>query len=135
MKKVEVALEIMTAELGVSEISSRLECPHSSGSYDKGSRHGNREPSPITVWRFDSQANHSASILDHFKDIVSRLPANILDKQRKAIKDMTIRINIAVYFDTAMCTVDLPSECVDIAKSYGSSVEVACYPTSFDSSN
>jgi hypothetical protein len=134
MKEVEVALEIMSSELGLSEISSCLGCSYSSGSYDRGARHGDREPSPITVWRFDSLANRSASALEHFKDIATRLPGNLVRMKSMAIKDMKIRIQVAVYFDTAMCTVDLSSECIDIAKNYGSGVEVTCYPTKFESS-
>lgn len=124
----------MTAELGMSQLSAQLGHPYSSGSYDKGSRQGNREPSPITVWRFDSKASNSASVSEHFKDIESRLPPSKVRQLKAANKDIAIWINVAVYFDTAMCTAQLPSECMVIANGYDSGVEITCYPTNFDSS-
>jgi hypothetical protein len=133
MKELEVTFEIATAQLGLSEISSRLGCPHSSGSYEKGSQHGGREPSAITVWRLDSNAARTATMLEHFRDIASRLPARMLQEQNLISADLKICVTIAVYFDTAMSSINLPPECMDIAKSYNSAVEVACYPSSFES--
>ena len=133
MKEIEVTLEITTDQLGLSEISSRLGCPYSSGSYEKGSQHGGRGPSAITVWRFDSNAGRTATILEHFRDIASSLPARMLQQQNLISVDVKICVNVAVYFDTAMSAVNLPPECMDIAKSYNSAIEVACYPSSFES--
>lgn len=132
MKESEVTLGIEATHLSLPEISSLLGRQCSSGSYEKGSQHGGREPSVSTVWRFDSHAGRTASMVNHFRDIASRLPASLFHQQGLKSADVKVCLNVAVYFDAAMCTVNLPPECVDIAKSYGSAVEVTCYPSSFD---
>jgi hypothetical protein len=132
-KEMRVSLLVTTASLDLLGLSKRLECAHSPGSHDKGApRAAGRQPFDKTIWRVDSSAPSSAPLTKHCETISAKLSATELLQPGRLPQDAKIYLDIAVFFSEASCTINIPVECVDFAKSYNAEIEVSCYPSSQD---
>lgn len=130
MKELRVSLLVTTASLDLSTLSKRLGCEHSSGSHDKGApRAVGRLPFDRTIWRLDSSAPSSAPLTKHCETISTKLSAKDVLHPGRLPQDAKIYLDIAVFFSNASCTVNIPVECLDFAKSYNAEIEVSCYPS------
>jgi len=130
MKELHVSLLITTASLDLVGLSKRLGCEHSPGSHDKGApRTAGRPAFDRTIWRLDSSAPNSAPLTKHCEAISTKLSAKEVLHPGRLPQDAKIYLDIAAFFSEASCTVNVPMECVDFAKSYNAEIEVSCYPS------
>lgn len=129
MREVKVSLVIISVPLTLSEISAKIGCHHSSGSREKGTSNlPGRKPSNVTIWRLDSTEPGSASLERHFASIGSQIPAESIFESGLLVGDARCYFDIAVFFDDAMCSVDIPAICLKTVERYGAEISIACYP-------
>lgn len=128
MKELSVSLDIETSSATLTELSSILGSCYSSGSHESGALRPDGTPFRTTIWRFNSSANREAPLIDHLLNIASQIPTSVLGARIPV--GSTVCFNVGVFFDTAMCTVEVPKECADLLSSYGAALTIVCYPTS-----
>lgn len=129
MKETKVSLVITTSSLSLSDLSSKIRLSHTGGSHDRGSpRPGGKGLWDTTVWRLDSAEPPPAHVNEHCQNIASQLPPQALFQPGILPGDAKLYLDIAVFFSDAMYTLNLPSECLEVAKSYKAEIQVTCYP-------
>ncbi len=129
MREMHVSLLVTTTLLDLSELSKQLGCEPSPGSHDKGASRVGRQPFHQTIWRLDSSAPSSASLMKHCESISSRLPAEEFCRPGRLPQDAKIYLDIAIFFNDANCTVQFPIECMEFLRNYNAEMEVSCYPS------
>lgn len=129
MREVKVSLVITSASLRLSEISAKVGRAHSSGSHDRGtSSLPGGKPFNETIWRMDSTEPESAPLEKHFANIGSQIPAKSITDSGLLAGNARCFFDIAVFFDDAMCSIDIPKICLKAIERYGAEISIACYP-------
>jgi len=129
MREVKVSLVITSPRLRLSEISEKVGRAPSSGSREKGtSSLPGRKPSNETVWRLGSTEPESAALERHFANIESQISAESISDSGLLVGDTRCYFDIAVFFDDAMCSVDISAICLKTVERYGAEISIACYP-------
>lgn len=134
MKTFAVSLDIVTISETLAELSGRLRMRPSPTSHDRGSRRA-KGVWEETVWRLESSAGETASLDEHCRWIFDRFPIATLRRPAILPSDAQVCLNIAIFFDTAMASLLIPSKYIDILYASGSNVEVSCYPCTDDTSD
>src|SRR5258708_7869408 len=126
MKKISVSLLVTSPSLSLAELTSKLGRAHSSGSHSKGEISAGvklgKGPWSMTIWRFDSDAEASASLLQHLERLEIQFPAAEL--KRALPPDCRVSVDVAVFFDTANVSATIPHRGVEIIDAYGAELEV-----------
>jgi hypothetical protein len=134
MKKVSVSLLMTSASMSLGELSSRLGRLPSLGSNSKGDTHSGaragKDPWSETIWRFDSDADETASIEDHLERLEIQFPAAEL--KQALPPDCNVWVDIALFFDSAYVSASLSRRAMQIVDSYDAQLEITCYPSKFD---
>ena len=134
MKKTSVSLLVTSPSMSLAELTSKLGRTHSSGSYDKGEASAGaklgKPPWPVTVWRFDSDAQSSASLQLHLERLEIQFPAAELKRILPA--GCEVSVDIAVFFDTANVSATIPRRGVEIIDAYNAKLEITCYPSTLE---
>jgi hypothetical protein len=76
----------------------------------------------------DSTEPESASLEKHFASIESQLPPQAIMHAGFLADAARIYFDVAVFFDDAMCSLDLPAACLEIVGKYRTKVSITCYP-------
>ena len=84
----------------------------------------NRSCGNEVLWRLDSGLSQTSSIKQQFKALYRQIPFHKLD----GIKDVRAYLDIGVFFDTAMCSLQLPPDSLALLDNSGLTIEVTCYP-------
>ncbi|MBP8116773.1 MAG: hypothetical protein KAY09_03490 [Nitrospira sp.] len=135
MKKIEVSLLVTTAKLRLAEISSRLGCPYSSGSHEKGAPRLTGAPFDQTIWRLSPAKASAQTLKEQFEKIASHLQPDAFSRLGVLPDDAEVYFDIAIYFDTPMASLSIPLVCLTTAQRYSADIEVTCYPSDFGSAS
>ncbi len=105
MKHIDVSLDIETTSLSVTELTLRLGVDPSPGSRDgvPASRGAGWRPE-ATYWRLDSRAGATATIEEHIRDLVGRVPVGILRRNGGIPEDACLYLSIGIYSDGPMAS-------------------------------
>jgi hypothetical protein len=77
-----------------------------------------------TLWRLES-LDDEASLQEQVESIFALVPpANVKGNGVRAY------LSIAVYYDTATCSMQIPPAFISMLQGSGISIEITCYPTS-----
>jgi hypothetical protein len=129
-KETRVSLLIESSSLSLEDISSMLGHSHSTGSHQKGSHGPKGRSIERTIWRLDSSEPESATVEQHLVNIASQLSPDVV--LCKLPKDVLTCIDIAMFFDTAMCSANISVKSLAIAQAYKAAIEISCYPSDFE---
>jgi hypothetical protein len=75
-------------------------------------------------WRLSSGLSETSSLKQQFKSLYRLIPFQKLD----GIKDFRAYLDIGMFFDTTMCTLQIPPDCLALLDNSGLTIEVTCYP-------
>jgi hypothetical protein len=129
MKNFSVSLDVVSTELRLGDLTAQLGAEPSEDSHDLGSPRGRGTSWPETVWRLDSDAPESAPLEVHCQSLLDKArAAGVLDSLRH-LRNAAAHINVAVFFDTAYCSVPIPPACLEAIRDHGLGLEVTCYPS------
>src|SRR5208282_1030138 len=135
MKELMVSLDICTKSLTLAELSSRIGCPSSSNSHNRGDPRlspdkniKNKMIWPETVWRLASSARKEASLEEHLESLVAQCVPGRLSGRGVLTADCTTWITVGVLFDSANASVSLGQKALNIISAYKANLEVSCYP-------
>lgn len=136
MKEYIVTFEVSSPSLSLHELSDLLGMPGSPYSYSIGSAKEGSSPLRqrvwnCTTWRLDSDLEGRAEIEEHLQSIADKLPSINLDRAILPA-DVSLTLDIAVMFDTAMCTVLVPAKWIGVFSEYNVNLVASCYPCHFD---
>jgi hypothetical protein len=84
----------------------------------------NRSCGNEVLWRLDSGLPQNSSLKQQFKALYRLIPFQKLD----GIKDIRAYLDIGMFFDTAMCSLQIPPDCLALLDNSGLTIEVTCYP-------
>ena len=129
MKTFSVSLDVVSSRWHLNELTTQLGTEPSSDSHDLGSPRGRNQAWQVTIWRFGSQEPESASLEHHCENVLSRANSAGVLKSLRSIPDIRATMNIAVFFDTASCSVLIPSASLEVMARYGLQLLVTCYPS------
>jgi len=130
MKTFSVSLLVVSSSLGLVELTSKLGRQHSSGSHSMGDTSDGSKLWSETIWRLDSDAPETAALSEHLVRLEAQFPAKELRQLVPA--DCTLRIDIAVFFDSANVSAAIARTGLKIIESYDADlVEITCYPSTF----
>lgn len=132
MKTFAVSLNITTQSLTIAELSDRVGIAPSPSSHDKGTARVRKGVWEQTVWVLESSQEETAPVEEHLQSIFAKFPPALLHRENILPDDAQVYLDIAVFFDTAMCSVQIPPGCVDLLAGHGIALEVTCYPSTFD---
>jgi hypothetical protein len=76
------------------------------------------------LWRLDSGLPQNSSLKQQFKALYRLIPFQKLD----GIKDIHAYLDIGMFFDTPMCSLQLPPDSLALLDNSGLTIEVTCYP-------
>ena len=128
MKEYAVCLDVVSTELTLKELTAQLGMEPSEDSHDLSSARGREGSWTVTVWRLDSGTAEAASLDAHCWSVLAKARAgNVLESIRR--RKLGAYMNIAVFFDTALCTVTIPPSCLEALRDYPLGLEVTCYPS------
>ena len=74
--------------------------------------------------KLDSGLPQNSSLKQQFKALYRLIPFQKLD----GIKDIHAYLDIGMFFDTAMCSLQIPPDCLALLDNSGLTIEVTCYP-------
>jgi hypothetical protein len=127
----DVGLVVTSQTLSLSELTLRLQREPQSGSHDKGAPRPSGAFWTISVWREnarDSNASLEAQCLQILKDV----PPACMQLVEAAPDDVSISLDIAVFFEDAYLRVQLPSCVIGELAKRGIGLEVTGYPACFE---
>lgn len=134
MRSFEIFLDVISESLDLAQLSARLGCEPSPGSHEKGEPRALGEPFPHAIWRLTSDDTGEMATLEaHCGLLRSRIPAELPHRLSTLPADCVVELNIAVFFDTATCTVAVPDACLELARQCGARLTISCYPSDFGS--
>ena len=132
MKEYSVSLDDISADSSLADLTAQLGVEPSDASHDRGSPRARKSVWEETVWRLESDAPASASLEVHCQSLLAKAQAaGVLESIRRLQKAEAL-INIAAFFDTAMCTVTIPRGCLEAIREYSLGLEVTCYPSDME---
>jgi len=132
MQEFSVSLDIISTDSSLKDLTAQLGLEPSEASHDRGSPRARKSFWEETVWRLESDASASASLEVHCQDLLAKArAAGVLESIRRLQKAEAL-INIAAFFDTAMCTVTIPRVCLEAIRDYSFGLQVTCYPSDMD---
>jgi hypothetical protein len=113
----------------LSELTARTGVEPAEGSHNMGDSHvlKNRGVWKKTVWKVCSTCSRTATLEEHFEDIVEQLPAKKLRAPGVLPDASEVYISIGVFSDAQIPTADLTLRCLSISESYGAAIEVCLY--------
>lgn len=122
MKRFSVSLDV------ISLLESMPECFSDAGIDLE--RLSSRKLRDGTLWRLESDFGDSPSIAESIEVLFAMVsPAKVRGPGIRAY------LAIAVYYDTATCSVEIPRECIAMLQGSEITIEITCYPTSDQESN
>lgn len=128
-KEFDVCLEITTPTATLGDITDKVGLKWSGGSHNKGDQRLGRPPFSLTIWRLNSELNQSATLEEHFGNIVERFPPEKITVL-KSIPAVSVRINIGIFSQAVNCTVVLSNKCLDLVRQYkGIEISISYYPS------
>jgi hypothetical protein len=135
MKTYVVALYISTFDMSLDELTRLLGREGDSDSRDRQWVHPpvgrNRQPREVpTIWKLESGCEECAPIEDHIAAILRKMPP--LPKEGEST--LTRTLDIAVMFDTPMCSFSLSHETIGSLAVHDMGLEVTVYPSDFSES-
>ena len=84
----------------------------------------NRSCGNEVLWRLDSGLPQTSSLRQQFKALYHQIPFHKLD----GIKGVRSYLDIGMFFDTPMCSLQLPPDSLALLDNSGLTIEVTCYP-------
>lgn len=133
MKQYVMALNARSRSLPLAEICRRMGAEPSPDSCEKGDLDARGGLCFIaTFWRLDSEAGDEATVEEHCRSLRTKLPPGHPPLHAEPGGDLEVWLSIGVLYDTYTVSVVLPAALVALACDLGATVEVSCYPTSFD---
>jgi hypothetical protein len=131
MRRFRVFFDVVSESLSLAQISAGLQQIGAPSSHDKGERDPLGTAFPRTIWRLTSdEAGKAATLEQHCAFLRSQIPAEFPSRLAR-LQDCTAELNVAVFFDTATCTLTLPNTALEFAQDFGATVTVSCYPSDF----
>lgn len=128
MREISVSLDIVSSTATLAELSSALGVNGSSGSHEKGDARPGHKSWEYTTWKCDSKVAEGSSLVEHFLSLFEQLPVSKLSERGVLPSDRKIYLNIAVMFDAAMCSVEIPTDCIRMLDGLDVMIEISCYP-------
>ncbi len=130
MKSYSLSIAIVTERYSLDEISPVLGLAYSSTSHDLGSRRGKGTWNQ-TIWRLESGAAETASLVEHIESLRSKF-SRVNRQQRDALgENCRWLLEVAVYFDTAMCSIEMPRSVAELLTELDLELTLSCYPSDF----
>jgi hypothetical protein len=127
MKEYSLSLDVISAEASLQGLTSELGATPSGSSHDLGSPRVRQDLWKETVWRLESEAPASASLEDHCQSLLAKAQASGALEASRGLRNAKTLLNLGVFFDGPMCTVEIPQLCLDAIKDYSLGLEITCY--------
>lgn len=131
MKKYVVSLHLTTTEASLSDLSNLLKIDNSADSHDFGSLRPSLPGTPgriwkKTIWKYEVPPFSSQNLRDNIRSLFQTFP---MERLRSPVlpKDTKKMVDVAIYYDTASCTIDLDNESLSELGAYGINLEISCY--------
>ena len=135
MKEYSVFLDVVSTELRLQDLTERIGMKPSDSAHDLGSPRILRGGVwTETVWRLESDAPETAPLEDHCRNVLTQARSGGVLEAIHHLQGIRALINIAAFFDTAMCTVTIPAVCLEALRDYPLGLEVTCYPADMSKS-
>lgn len=128
MRSFSVSLDVLSSDLRLEELTAKLGLKPSPDAHDLGSPRGRDATWPVTVWRLSSEEPESAPLEQHCESVLTRARSAGLLEAVSTLENVEVVLNVAVFFDTASCTVAFPDSCLRMACEHRIRLEVSCYP-------
>jgi hypothetical protein len=80
-----------------------------------------------TTWKLESPLPSESELSDHLQYIADESQTLQLD-EIELLFDVTVELDIAVFFDTALATVKIDSHWTNFFGAKGIALEISCYP-------
>lgn len=132
MKEFSISLDIISADSSLKDLTAQLGVEPSEASHDRGSPRARKSVWEETVWRLESDVPASASLEAHCQSLLAKAQATGVLESICCLQKAEALINIAAFFDTAMCTVTIPRVCLEAIRDYSLGLQVTCYPSDMD---
>jgi hypothetical protein len=132
VKEYSLSLDVISAEASLQDLTSQLGATPSESSHDLGSPRGRQGFWKETVWRLESEAPASASLEDHCQSLLAKALASGALEASRGLRNAKVLLNLGVFFDNPMCTVEIPQSCLNTIKDYSLGLEISCYPSEAD---
>jgi hypothetical protein len=129
MKKFSVSLKILTKKASVKELSRLSGLQLSASSQDMGELNGVGRPFVTTVGVFEVESS-TGDLNAQIRRLLEKLDFAKLDDVRNKLSDVTMAVDICVFFSTVTCSLSILPEPAEILGRHNIAVDVSCYPTS-----
>jgi hypothetical protein len=129
MKEYSLSLDIISTESSLQDLTAQLGATPSESSHDLGSPRAGQGFWKETVWRLESGAPASSSLEDYCQSLLEKAQASGALEASRNLRNAKILLNLGVFFDSPMCTVEIPQSCLNAIKDYSLGLEISCYPS------
>lgn len=125
-------VSILTQRLTLNEISAITGIHCSSTSHERGSTRGARDHWAQTIWRLEANVGELVPLGEHIDAL--RASLGKVDRQSREQLREGCRwiLDIAVFFDTAACTVELPASAMTLLTDWDLELSLSSYPSAFE---
>lgn len=133
MTEITVALIIRTESLSLSELTAAVGATPSRGHSKGDVRFGGRQklfqaPLRHTSWILRTDEEATAPLQDHLRELAAEVPPERLQEARHRLPDdVTVEIDVGVFYDGQAGHIEVAPESLDIVKAYGATLLVTSY--------
>jgi hypothetical protein len=128
MKRIEINLEVKSSSLSLAQISKELNCEASQSSHEKGSLRIKGDCWSHSIWKSERKRIEELEFEKAMLSFLRQPFISNLKRKRSLQKSCTSFIDICVFYDTAMCTLDLSAKVMSEIGKKKLRVICSCYP-------
>jgi len=130
MKQFDVSFNISSNDLGLEDLSVLTSFKYGNSSHELGSQDPLGQDRASSVLKVESGATESSSLDEHLDSLIRLIQIHPLGSTTIP-ESVSMYVDISVFFDSAMLSINLPSEKVQYFSGKGIDVEISCYPCDF----
>ena len=126
-KQFDVGLVVTSKSLSLSDLARRLGRQPQAGSHGKGTPRTYGTPWAYSVWR-ENSLDGSASLEEQCLQLVEAIPRACRGLVESNPEDVSVFLDIAVYFETAYASIKLRSKFLAKLATIGIDIDITAYP-------
>ena len=123
----DISLVVTSRNLSLTELSQILGKEPQSGSHCKGGARLTGEKWDCSVWR-ENARDTNADWRDQCLSLLREIPANWADLQSRYPDDISISLDMALFYDTAYASISMPPSLLREILHKNVGLEIAIYP-------
>ena len=125
---VDISLVVESHSLSLMELSKRLEREPDSGSHNKGDPRAKDKVWGSTIWR-ENTFDASLSWCEQCFHLLQKLPPKCKDLLATALDDISIFLDIAVFYESECLSFNMPKRLIDKLSENNVGINITIYPT------